>query len=253
MRANNRETRVMASQKLRARLLSEEPKVFLGRGEQNYFHWFLEEWPKFIVAQKLHGQVSVILPRDIPSFALREIETYLPPERCIMVPNHTLPVKNLILFSGEPWRSPGPQVIRAVADFYITAGDGRKTNERIYVTRLGSRRSFLGEKIVEDALEHLGFRIFRPPDFLDVRQAAETFHSAEIILGPYGAGLTNICFAKPRTKVLEIDCDGFWDSHFAHVSNTIDLDHFIFRLRGLEGDVARDAIAQVVSELLLRE
>jgi capsular polysaccharide biosynthesis protein len=49
----------------------------------------------------------------------------------------------------------------------------------------------------------LDFKLIDPSK-LSLSQQVEAFSNAEIILGPHGAGLTNIMFCNPGTKVIEI-------------------------------------------------
>lgn len=50
------------------------------------------------------------------------------------------------------------------------------------------------------------------------------FHNAEIIVAPHGAGLVNLLFARPGTKVIELfqahEDDTYW-----YLSQVIGLDH----------------------------
>ena len=74
----------------------------------------------------------------------------------------------------------------------------------IYISRRDTNnRKMVNEETVENFLESRGFQII----FLTGMSIAEQinhFAHAEKIIGPHGAGLTNIGFCQPGTKLLEI-------------------------------------------------
>jgi hypothetical protein len=79
-----------------------------------------------------------------------------------------------------------------------------KINRRIVVSRGNSNtRRWLNEDECMKTLNSLGFKIIDPSK-LSLSQQVDAFSNAEIILGPHGAGLTNIMFCNPGTKVIEI-------------------------------------------------
>ena len=79
-----------------------------------------------------------------------------------------------------------------------------KTSKRIIISRGSSTtRRWLNENECMQLLDILGFKLIDPSN-LSLAQQVEAFSNAEIILGPHGAGLTNIMFCNPGTKVVEI-------------------------------------------------
>lgn len=76
---------------------------------------------------------------------------------------------------------------------------------RIYVTR-GSRRNsrrVVNEAALLEVLRPLGFSVFDPGEH-SVQEQIDHFAAAEVVVGPHGAGLTNLVFASPGVKVLEL-------------------------------------------------
>ena len=61
------------------------------------------------------------------------------------------------------------------------------------------------------------------------------FYNASIVISPHGAGLTNILFCKPNTRIIEIASSAMNSlQHFQHIANTMSLDYIRF------GDVIAD-------------
>ncbi|SDU29372.1 Protein of unknown function [Stappia sp. ES.058] len=74
---------------------------------------------------------------------------------------------------------------------------------RLYVTRGGAmRRPFANETEVLDVLTPLGFDVIDCAT-LSVADQRHLFATAEIVVAPHGAGLTNIAWARAGTKLIE--------------------------------------------------
>jgi hypothetical protein len=75
---------------------------------------------------------------------------------------------------------------------------------RIYVTRSDTKkRRVSNEAALLPILNARGFEIVAP-GLLSLREQAGLFASSAAIVGPHGAGLTNILFAPPGTRVMEM-------------------------------------------------
>jgi capsular polysaccharide biosynthesis protein len=73
-------------------------------------------------------------------------------------------------------------------------------HRRVYVPRKGQRKVTNEEELMP-VLKKFGFQIY---DFDDVEDEAAFFSECSIVVGPHGAGLTNLVFCSPGTKVLEL-------------------------------------------------
>ncbi len=105
--------------------------------------------------------------------------------------NHDWIVSALRELSG--WRAPR-------SDAPATGASGR----RIYVTRGGAlRRPLFNEAAVLEALAPFGFDVVDCAS-LTVTDQRALFASAEIVVAPHGAGLTNIVWARSGTKLVEL-------------------------------------------------
>jgi capsular polysaccharide biosynthesis protein len=99
-----------------------------------------------------------------------------------------------------------------------TLRDRYATNEhgaRIYISRLGhsrrgaSTRAMTNEAVLIDRLRALGFLIVEP-ETLTARQQIEIFSSAELVVGPSGAGMFNVMFCREGTRVIDIESEPGW-------------------------------------------
>jgi capsular polysaccharide biosynthesis protein len=83
----------------------------------------------------------------------------------------------------------------------LVEGSGRPAVRRLYISRRGSTRQPRDEPDLREILEHRGFEHYEPTDH---PSQPEDFDSAAVIVAAHGAGLANIAFCRPHTKVLEL-------------------------------------------------
>ncbi|WP_413161543.1 tetratricopeptide repeat protein [Capilliphycus salinus ALCB114379] len=98
--------------------------------------------------------------------------------------------------------------------------------KRIYIDRnkAGYRKTINNEAVVQ-LLEKYGFqRVYL--ETLSVVEQAHYLHAAEVVVAPHGAGLTNLTFCKPKTKVIEIFSPGYVTALYWFLSNMCGLEHY---------------------------
>jgi hypothetical protein len=92
---------------------------------------------------------------------------------------------------------------RAAEDCFQLAGMA-PGDERVYVSRQRARmRRILNEAELAAALSSHGFRSYVLED-MPLAEQAMLFRRASIVVGPHGAGLTNLLFGGARCRVLEL-------------------------------------------------
>jgi capsular polysaccharide biosynthesis protein len=72
---------------------------------------------------------------------------------------------------------------------------------RLFVSRHAHKRLLQNEQDIWTELEGLGFERVDPLCEADVESV---FHEAEVVVGIHGAGMANIVFCRPGTRVLEL-------------------------------------------------
>nr|MBX2884475.1 glycosyltransferase family 61 protein [Granulosicoccus sp.] len=109
---------------------------------------------------------------------------------------------------------------------YLRGKDLPEPSLKLYVSR-GSKgaRGVVNDEEVVSYLERQGFTTVRAEN-LTVEEQADLFASASVVLGPHGAGFSNIVFCQPGTKVIEL-----FNAHivpcFHVISEQSDLEHYI--------------------------
>lgn len=77
-------------------------------------------------------------------------------------------------------------------------------DKRLYVTRQkAGRRHVVNEEELEPILKDHGFEIVETEN-LTLQEQIDLFARAELVIGPHGAGLSNLAFAPSECRVLEL-------------------------------------------------
>jgi capsular polysaccharide biosynthesis protein len=80
---------------------------------------------------------------------------------------------------------------------------------RIYISRrLPSARVIANEEELFPGLLEMGFQICRLEE-VPFEEQVRLFRNADMVVGPHGAGFTNLIFSKPSTRVVEILAKGY--------------------------------------------
>ena len=119
-----------------------------------------------------------------------------------------------------------------------SSNSGGYSNRIILSRGTSNTRRWLNEKQCMQLLHSFGFKIIDSSN-LSLAQQVEAFSNAEIILGPHGAGLTNIMFCNPGTKVIEIrsqEQGGEYSSATCYegLSVILGIEHYAFHCPSIE-------------------
>jgi len=93
---------------------------------------------------------------------------------------------------------------------------------RIYIERGKSKRKILNNSQIYDVLDKYNFEIFDERSF---EKADKIFAEANLIVGAHGAGMANLIFCQPHTKVFEIMPSSWPTPFFFSLSKVLNLDY----------------------------
>ncbi len=105
---------------------------------------------------------------------------------------------------GTTGVDPHPCVAETFSVLKRKLGDQPSAHRRIYISRSDSnQRRLVNEREIEMALKDRGFVIVSLTG-MTLREQISLFHNATDIVGPHGAGLTNVGFCQPFSRILEL-------------------------------------------------
>ncbi|MFD0694229.1 glycosyltransferase family 61 protein [Paenibacillus sp. GCM10027628] len=173
-----------------------------------YYHWMLDVLPRLHIMKQcgIQADAYIINGRRMAPFQYETLEALGIPKEKVIV-SHSglhLQAKKLII----PHFSRGIRP-KWVCDFLRQELminkkiEPVKGFERIFISRANAgKRKLLNEEEVMGLLAKYGFQSIRLEE-KSVAEQIQIFASAKVVVAPHGAGLTNVLFSDPGTKVIE--------------------------------------------------
>lgn len=192
----------------------------------NYYHWLLEAIPRIdlyeragVRADRFYAPTRFTFQRDLLRLAGISADRITTATVNRHIVADRLAASSLRLNSTR-WKT----------DFLFrrfTAGlDQTATPQaRVFISRRRrGKRILANDNAVFAALEPLGFRRY-DLETLPAAEQIRLFFNAEIVVGPHGAGMTNLVFCRPGTKVVEINTPYRTTSCFYDIAHYRRLDY----------------------------
>ncbi|TMV53007.1 glycosyltransferase family 61 protein [Paenibacillus mesophilus] len=207
--------------------------------DNNYYHWLGEVLARIHLLDKsgiridkyiINGngstrfQKETLAMLDIPEHRIVRSEAgmHLKPKRLIVPSFETYRLKPFQPHSMPRWAS---GYLRTALSNRI--GSSTETGyRRIYVSREYAQvRKVTNEEQVCRLLSGYGFHKVLL-ESLTVAEQIRLFASADTIVAPHGAGLANLLFCRPGTKVLELYAPNYVNTVYWYLSNHFGLDYY---------------------------
>lgn len=214
----------------------------------NYYHWLMEVLPIALLVRDHDPEVLILTP-ELPAFAASALGRVGVAHRVCRRP--VIATEVIVVDTPESGR-PHPIEIASVreAGLRALASQGYSMRSgRVYVSRSRDSRSLAGEERLERHLEGLGFMIFHARDYPDWLDQVAIFAGADVVIGPHGAGLSNVVFSPDDASVIELQPDAYTADMFTAICAVRGLRHTGLRLPIGPG-VARYGDADRAIELL---
>jgi hypothetical protein len=170
----------------------------------NYYHWMVETVPKIRYLREfedaIERSVTVLVPADAPPFVAETLRLLEWPQSKIAYATEPVYLVRNLVVPSYPERHASDfewirqEILEAVLTESEPGGGGN-----VYVSRANAiERRILNEDEVMDVLSNYGFERY----CLEARSLTENvrlFNRADIVVGPHGAGLTDIIFTEDCT------------------------------------------------------
>lgn len=200
--------------------LSVEQPAVVFPATPNYYHWLVEELPIALRAKELFPDVTYLVNHANITTKHREAAQALKVDlttvpTIIKMRNQVMPGR-----ASDSWFIHPMDYARlhAFGD-RIRSRNDNLSQRKLYISRRNSPRSLPGEAQLEDLLRTQGFYIAHL-ETMNWTDQVELFSAAQIIVGPHGAGLSNLVFSTPGATLIELTNGYHYNRCFEWVCHT---------------------------------
>jgi Glycosyltransferase 61 len=175
---------------------------------RNYAHFLLDALGRLAVLEEAGITLSevdhVYCPTPPSAAAAGLLDRFgIPAAKRVFAAPDLLVASELLLVPSRPATSlTYPSWLPAFLRRVVRTGPRSAPAERrLYVSRRGFERRPSSEPELERVLRERGFEVY---EAAERPTQPEDFDEAAFVVGPHGAGLANLAFCRPGTRVLEI-------------------------------------------------
>lgn len=234
-------------------LNSEPVAPLIPRYPDNYYHWMVETVPKIRYLRVFEAEqepVTLLIPADTPPFIDETLDLLGWPDSRVKRAEHgSYRVSELVVPSFPDRR---PSDFEWLREEMLESAPSHipEDGNNIYVSRANDvERRVVNEDEVMDVLLEFDFERY----LLEERSLAENarlFADANVIVGPHGAGLTDIIFTKDCTLV-ELFGEKI-KQPYEELANTLDINYEPMYCQPQSVDIIVDTakLKQKISDLV---
>lgn len=227
------------------------PGQYIVIGNASYYHFLIENFGQALALITEFPNAKILVPEELESFAKQALGLLPKSTEVVSYRKRVQPERVILTSRFLTLGRPQPREIEAIRNFAASVMKSTRKRpdigEKIYVSRRLASRSPRGEQDLERFLESAGFRIV-VAEHLPLQDQIEIFSTASVILGPHGAGLSNIVFGKPGATVIEL-LDRKWPNHCFEILAAECLLDF-HRIIVPNGDATSEGLIERVENLL---
>ena len=206
------------------RRLRGRPYVMLKQQwDANYGHWLVEGLPRLALVEERfqlsdlgfivsahHGAMQEVYEDSLALFGIRR-------DQIVELGRESVAVDRLIYptpMTQHAWHI-APRCVSLLEQLAVRVRAEVHGHERIYVSRnRTSRRRLVNEDEIVAVVRQLGFVVVEP-EFLTLYQQIGLFRNARVVVGNYGAALTNVAFATGRPTLFALTTPYMQDDFFS--------------------------------------
>ena len=171
---------------------------------EGYSHWILDALTRlFAIDRTPLDEINLIVSKPLNRWQKESLAMLgLGEVNIVALENRSIEAEVLYMpsFAGSSG-NPHPHGCQWLRERLVKTSSVRR---RLYISRrLAQRRRIINEDELEPILADHGFEIIEA-ETMSFAEQLKLFSEAEVIVGPHGAGLTNLLFAPRGCKVLEV-------------------------------------------------
>jgi hypothetical protein len=190
-----------------------------------YFHWLFEVLPNVIHAFNHNPATIVLLPPHRATYVDQSLQlVFCRNDLPVLLSNSPVRLKRVLLPQVEVFSGFIDQRdIALLRDCILSKVDDGPSVPKVYISRRRSgQRHMSSEDTVEEHLQSHGYAIVFLEDLAFIDQV-RLFRGANTVAAPHGAGLSNLVWCSPGTRVLEIFPINYINDCYARLASCLGL------------------------------
>jgi hypothetical protein len=179
-----------------------------------FYHWLIEDLPTFLQCASYFPDRSVLVNKNAPKYIHDFLESI--PNKIEYTEKFFVAKKIASVTRGDDVGWPLKSDISVLLEFFDAerkSVEGRK----LYISRKNSSRSPTNEKNVEEMLQGRGFEIVHTEN-LHLREAIGLISTADVLMGPHGAGLSGQVWMKSGSRCIDLAASSYWTEDIYRLS-----------------------------------
>lgn len=204
---------------------------------RNFFHWHVDVLPRIVLLQRSGTPLDAIIVNTLREPYQQETLQRLGVDLSTIIESdaetfhieaETLVIPSLLVYAPTTWAS------RALHERLMQRRSGATqcAGRRLYISRSDAvTRQIVNHEALETALALLGFEKVELARRSSAEQR-ELFASADLVVAPHGAGLTNALFCRPGAALVEIFSPWYVNPVYWVLCEHLDIDYYCAVGRG---------------------
>ena len=217
----------------KCRQIPQTVAVLATSGGGGYFHWFTDALPRLkILRQTFPWSIEYIdkflVNKGIPAITESLGMLNIPLDKFLIIDSQTHIQAKTFVIPSLPGNMGNPPswACEFLRENFLKHRAEINRIPKLYISRKKAKyRRVINEENVLSCLSNCGFT---PVNLEDHRLATQIalLSNAEVIVAPHGAGLTNLIWCNPGTKILEFFSPNYVNVCFWTIANQIGLEYF---------------------------
>jgi capsular polysaccharide biosynthesis protein len=205
----------------------------IGRYRGSYFHWIMDDLPRLGCLDEFPPDTRILIPPKPRPFEYDSLRLLGLVGRTRETDERHLEIEDYY-FSG-PTAMTGlsnPYAVKFLRNNLLLRGIPPKSPQPyLFITRKGKTRGLANETEVDRFFEQRNWTVV-DPGYLSFAEQIGLFRQARAICACHGAGLTNVLWCDPGTKVFEILAHNFLNGCYENIAQLCGVKHRYLVLQG---------------------
>jgi len=213
-----------------------QPVISITQGwYDGYYHFTLESLPKLFLLKDYLEEAVLVFPKKTQQYHVEWLQL-LGVRNILYLGDNEVAKTPLAITTSFPARDLNHHhIITPLFRSWVLSKISNKNSsghQKIFIGRKNPRhRKLLNISDVTNFLTGKGFVYIEMEDFT-VEDQVKLFYNATEIICVHGAALSNICFSKPGTKVLDMIHEDFQQWCFLKLAKILDINYSLLKCSG---------------------